>query len=134
MNTRAGNSKSPAHVELLIARAEQEPLAAIFLVITGQRATYLYGASSSKKRNFMATYALQWEAMKRAKQFGCTEYDLFGVSPTPNPSHPLYGLYRFKSGFGGSVFHRMGCWDYPLEPDTYTLFSAREMQQQGYHL
>ena len=63
---------SPAEVELLIAEVNNKPLAAIYVVYSGQRATYLYGASSSTDRRYMATYALQWEAMKRAKKKGCT--------------------------------------------------------------
>jgi hypothetical protein len=132
--TRTSDAKSQAEVELLIAELGDIPLAAMFLVVSAKRATYLYGASSSIKRNHMATYALQWEAMRRAKQKGCTEYDMFGVAPRPDPSHPLYGLYRFKKGFGGSVLHRMGCWDYPLSADTYEQYLAAEMQSQGYHL
>ena len=31
-----------------------------------------------------------------AKKCDCTEYDMFGVSPNPDPSHPMYGLYRFN--------------------------------------
>ena len=104
-------------VQLLIAEIDKKPLAAMFLAYSHRRATYLYGASSSKDRQFMAPYALQWEAMQRAKQKGCTEYDMFGVSPAPDPSHPLYGLYRFKTGFGGTLYHRMGCWDYLLKAD-----------------
>lgn len=82
----------------------------------------------------MATYALQWEAIRRSKMKGCTEYDMFGVAPRPDPSHPLYGLYRFKTGFGGKIFHRMGCWDYPLDPKAYQAYQTSEMQSHGYHL
>jgi len=134
LNTNATNTSSPAEVELLIAEHNQTPLAAMFLVFSGKRATYLYGASASVKRNFMATYALQWEAMKRAKKRGSTEYDMFGVAPYPDPSHPLYGLYRFKSGFGGNLFHRMGCWDYPLDICNYQKYLITEIQNQGFHL
>ncbi len=63
----------------------------------------------------MPTYALQWEAIKIAKEYGCTEYDMFGVSPGPDHSHPMYGLYQFKTGFGGELFHHLGCWDYLLD-------------------
>ena len=117
----ANDTKSPANVELLIAQHDGKPLAAMFLAFSDKRATYLYGASSSVSRHYMATYALQWEAIQRAKKVGCTEYDMFGVSPRPDPSHPRYGLYRFKTGFGGRLFHRMGCWDYPLNPCTYDM-------------
>ena len=82
----------------------------------------------------MASYALQWEAIKRAKKRGCAEYDMFGVAPKPDPSHPMYGLYRFKSGFGGRMFHRMGCWDFPLDAENYNIFSASEFNSQGYHV
>jgi lipid II:glycine glycyltransferase (peptidoglycan interpeptide bridge formation enzyme) len=82
----------------------------------------------------MATYALQWEAICRSKAAGCTEYDMFGISPDPNPDHPLYGLYMFKSGFGGEIYHSLGCWDYPLDEEMYTLFRASELNSQGYHL
>lgn len=134
LKARAEDSASPAEVKLLIAEADNTPLAAMFLVISNKRGTYLYGASSSIKRNYMATYSLQWKAMQIARNKGCEEYDFFGVSPRPDRSHPMYGLFKFKSGFGGELHHRMGCWDYPLEQERYTLFKASEMNSQGYHL
>lgn len=134
LDSTAENSLSPAEVLLLIAEHERQPLAAMFLVITGNRGTYLYGASSSNKRNLMATYALQWRAITLAKQRGCTEYDMFGIAPNPDPDHPMYGLYRFKTGFGGKVYHGLGCWDYPLDNEVYSYFTAREMMSQGYHI
>ncbi len=134
LTARADETRSPADVSLLIAEKEGKPLAAMFLVITKHRASYLYGASSSGQRNLMATYALQWEAICRSKAAGCTEYDMFGISPSPDPHHPLFGLYKFKSGFGGEIFHSLGCWDYPLQKELYTLFRASELNSQGYHL
>jgi lipid II:glycine glycyltransferase (peptidoglycan interpeptide bridge formation enzyme) len=134
LSARNGHSKSPAKVYLLLAEYNNIPLAGMFLTISGKRATYLYGASSDRHRNLMATYALQWDAIKRAKSLGCNEYDMFGVSQTISRSHPLYGLYRFKTGFGGKIFHRMGCWDYPLMGDEYELFRLSELNSRGYHL
>lgn len=134
LTANAQDSDSPAEVQLLIAEIDHLPLAAMFLVISNKRGTYLYGASSSEKRNYMATYALQWKAMQIAQQKGCEEYDFFGVSPRPDPAHPMYGLFKFKSGFGGQLHHRMGCWDYPLLPKRYSLFKAAEMNGKGYHL
>jgi len=128
------NTQSPAEVLLLIAMFDKIPLSAMFLVITGNRGTYLYGASASHHRNLMASYALQWEAIKIAKEKECTEYDMFGIAPNPDPSHPLFGLYRFKVGFGGEIFHTLGCWDYPLQSDIYKYYTAIELKSQGYHL
>ena len=121
-------------VKLLIAYADKEPLAAMFLVLSSHRATYLYGASSSENRNMMPTYALQWKAIQIAKANRCTEYDMFGIAPRPEPSHPMYGLYKFKQGFGGEIYHQLGCWDYPLDEEKYSVFQAYEMKQQGYYV
>lgn len=134
LSAKASNTLSPAEVYLLVAEYESNPLAAMFLIITAQRASYLYGASSSENRNTMATYALQWEAMKFSKEKGCTEYDMFGVAPRPEPSHPMYGLYKFKIGFGGDLHHRLGCWDYPLIADKYNFFKSMELNGQGFHI
>ena len=134
LGTGADDCLSPAEVELLFAEKNRQPLAAMFLSYSGQRATYLYGASSSAKRNHMATYALQWDAIRRAKGKGYKEYDMFGVAPHPNPGHPLYGLHRFKTGFGGHIYHRLGCWDYPFDAEKYEMFLSAEMNGQGYHL
>ncbi|NLU39406.1 MAG: peptidoglycan bridge formation glycyltransferase FemA/FemB family protein [Bacteroidales bacterium] len=134
LEAKTHNSQSPAEVILLLAELDHKPLAAMFLIITGNRGSYLYGASSSDNRNYMAPYALQWEAIKISKSRGCTEYDMFGVSPNPDPTHPLYGLYKFKIGFGGDLYHSMGCWDYPLDKEKYNCFIASEMNSLGYHI
>lgn len=120
-------------VQMLVAYYDGIPLSAMFLVLSSYRATYLYGASSSQMRNVMSTYALQWKAIQIAKANNCFEYDMFGIAPSPNPSHPMYGLYKFKQGFGGEIYHQLGCWDYPIEEDKYNYFSACEMNMQGYY-
>jgi lipid II:glycine glycyltransferase (peptidoglycan interpeptide bridge formation enzyme) len=127
-----GDSDGTVEASLLMADHEGEYLSAMFLLLSRKRGTYLYGASSSNKRHLMASYALQWEAIRRAQHHGCTEYDLFGCAPNPDQSHPLHGLYRYKQGFGGKIYHRMGCWDYPLILDDYKLIKAQEVNNQGY--
>jgi len=134
LSARANDTLSPADVHLLVAEVEGKPLAAMFLVVSANRGTYLYGASATENRNYMATYALQWRAMQIAKEKGCTEYDFFGVAPQADESHPMYGLYRFKTGFGGEIFHRMGCWDYPLDNEKYKYYTSMEFKNQSYHL
>lgn len=134
LTAKAADTNSPASVKLLVATFENKPLAAMFLILSGNRGSYLYGASSNYGRNLMAPYALQWEAIRISKQTGCTEYDMFGIAPTPDPDHPMYGLYRFKTGFGGNIFHSLGCWDYPFNAGEYSYFRIAELNSQGYHL
>jgi lipid II:glycine glycyltransferase (peptidoglycan interpeptide bridge formation enzyme) len=98
--------------ELLVAEYEEKPLAALFVARNGNRAYYLYGASTDEERNRMPTYLLQWEAMKWAKARGCEEYDLWGVPDEDEATleanfgtrhDGLWGVYRFKRGFGGEL-------------------------------
>jgi len=119
------------HAELYTAWHEGDCLAAIVVLRRGKQATYLYGASSNAKRNHMAPYALQWKAMLDAKAAGCTAYDLFGIPPNEDPGHPMAGLYRFKTGFGGSIARRPGSWDYPCNWALYALFSAAERARKN---
>ncbi|GHV92133.1 peptidoglycan bridge formation protein FemAB [Spirochaetia bacterium] len=103
-----------------------ETLAAIVVLVRGKEAVYLYGASSSRNRNLMAPHALQWQAMRDARAAGCLNYDLFGIPPNDDPAHPMAGLYRFKTGFGGRIIHRPGSWDYTYRPLVKGLFTAAE--------
>jgi lipid II:glycine glycyltransferase (peptidoglycan interpeptide bridge formation enzyme) len=130
---RSSGAKGLPDIRLWIARHEGVALAAIITLFRGDRAVYLYGASSDEKRNLMPAYALQWAAMRAAKASGCREYDLFGIPPTDDPEHPMYGLYRFKTGFGGRVVHRAGSWDYPLSGIAYTCFRAAESMRTWWY-
>ncbi len=123
---RASGVPGTPDIRLFIARHEGLALAAIVTLYRGAEAVYLYGASSDEKRNLMPAYALQWSAMRAAKAVGCSRYDLFGIPPTDDPGHPMAGLYRFKTGFGGEIAHRAGSWDYPLMPFAYACFRAAE--------
>lgn len=113
-------------LRLYTAEHEGDALAAIVVLCRGTQAVYLYGASANIKRNLMAPYALQWKAMQDAKASGCVLYDLFGIPPTDDPNHPMAGLYRFKTGFGGKIIHRPGSWDYAYKPLLCGLFNAAE--------
>ena len=113
-------------LHLYTAEHEGEVLAAIIVLFRGEEAVYLYGAASDNKRNLMAPYALQVKAMFDAREIGCKEYDLFGIPPNQDPKHPMAGLYRFKTGFGGRIIHRPGAWDYPYKRLFYRLFRRAE--------
>jgi lipid II:glycine glycyltransferase (peptidoglycan interpeptide bridge formation enzyme) len=121
------------HVALLMASYEGEDLAGLMVFAQGERATYLYGASSNEERNRMPTYGLQWEAMRWAKARGCTTYDLWGVPDADvdaletqftQRSDGLWGVYRFKRGFGGRLARTVGPWDRVYRPLLYAAYKV----------
>lgn len=117
---------------LYIAEHEGEVLAGIITLFTDTEAVYLYGASSDKKRNLMPAYLLQWTAIQDAKRFGSKVYDFYGIPPTDDEHHPMHGLYRFKTGFGGNVVHRAGSIDMPVKPLTYAMYIFLERARAFY--
>lgn len=103
------------HCQVYVARHQGEALAAIMVARHGGRAYYLYGGSSGQRSNLMPTYAVQFAAMKAAWEAGCTEYDMWGIPPADDPSHPWHGLWQFKSGFGGRQVEYVGAWELVLD-------------------
>jgi lipid II:glycine glycyltransferase (peptidoglycan interpeptide bridge formation enzyme) len=119
----------PPDLRLYLALYGDQALAGIVTLFRAPEGVYLYGASSGRCRNLMAPYALQWRAMRDARESGCGHYDLFGIPPSPDPAHPMAGLYRFKTGFAGmedAIIHRPGSWDYPYRPLPARLFRIAE--------
>jgi lipid II:glycine glycyltransferase (peptidoglycan interpeptide bridge formation enzyme) len=121
---------------LLIAEVEGDPVAAIIVFALGETAWYFYGASSNRHRKKMPTYALQWAAMRWAKTKGCTTYDLWGIPDYDEEtledqfterSDGLWGVYRFKRGFGGDVVRYAGLWEKALNPLYPVAIRARRL-------
>ncbi len=111
------------HATLLLAEVEGELVAALVVFALGTKAWYLYGASSERHREKMPPYALQWAAIRWAKSRSCTSYDLWGVpdfdeetleAQFTERNDGLWGVYRFKRGFGGQVIRCVGLWEQPL--------------------
>jgi peptidoglycan pentaglycine glycine transferase (the first glycine) len=114
--------------EILVAEYEGKALAALFVASHGYRAYYLYGASTDEERNRMPAYLLQWEAMRWAKAHGCEEYDLWGVPDEEEATleanfekrqDGLWGVYRFKRGFGGQLKRAAQAMDRVYNPLLY---------------
>lgn len=118
----------------LLAEHEGELLSAIAIFALGRSAYYMWGASSDSGRNLMPNHAVQWAAIRWARAKGCAQYDLWGI-PDEVGANPdayteqeswgeggLWGVYRFKQGFGGRVARFTGAWDLPLSRPGYALY------------
>lgn len=146
----AFNLLTPHHAVFLLAEYQTQPLAAIVVGCSGQSAWYLWGASGDQERNRMPNHALQWAGIQWARTQGATRYDFWGIpddlgqvavglrggdgSGVPVdelpvdleafPHHDLWGVYRFKQGFGGQVVRFVGAWDLPINEFSYRLYTA----------
>jgi lipid II:glycine glycyltransferase (peptidoglycan interpeptide bridge formation enzyme) len=118
--------------EIFLAEVEGQSVAALMVFARGKRAWYFYGASTTLHRNLMPNYLLQWEAMRWARNRGCTQYDMWGVpdqdfktleAQFTSRRDGLWGVYRFKRGFRGQLIRSAGAWDRPYNRFLYTLYS-----------
>ncbi len=103
----------------LIAELDGEPVAGFMVYVFGKTAWYLYGMSTHLHREKMPNHLLHWEAIRWAKAHGCETYDFVGAPDKLNERDPMWGVYRFKEGFGGRFVETIGEWDYPLRPLQY---------------
>ncbi|MFN2187901.1 MAG: lipid II:glycine glycyltransferase FemX [Candidatus Promineifilaceae bacterium] len=130
---------SPDQAALFIAEYEDKPLSAIMVFGHGRRAAYLYGASSDEERQRMPSYAVQWQAMLWAKEQGYIAYDLWGVPDFSEEElelqfkdrdDGLWGVYRFKRGFGGEILRTVGTADRVYNSLVYRLYRWREGRRE----
>jgi lipid II:glycine glycyltransferase (peptidoglycan interpeptide bridge formation enzyme) len=115
----------------LIAEVEGEPVAMVIVFrfpqtppSTAGGAWYMYGASRAVHREKMPNHLLQWEAMRWAQEQGCSIYDMWGAPDVLDESDPLWGVYRFKQGFGGEFVQHIGAWDFPVSRLSYWLYTV----------
>ncbi|PJF30275.1 MAG: hypothetical protein CUN52_04305 [Phototrophicales bacterium] len=118
---------------LFMAEHDGDALAGAFVCKVGKTAWYLYGASSNIKRNLMASYGVQWQAIQWAKSHGCTTYDMWGIPDADeatleaefqNRDDELWGVYGFKRGWGGKIVRSVGAWDVVYNPLVYNAYKA----------
>jgi peptidoglycan pentaglycine glycine transferase (the first glycine) len=120
--------------ELFVADYHAQALAAVMVFAFGKCAYYFYGASADVERNRKPTYPLQWEAIRWAHSKGCTEYDMWGIpdkamdvedDEAEAREDGLWGVYRFKRGFGGSIKKAHQTLDRIYYPLLYKLYLWR---------
>ena len=124
--TRDGFIIRPLEYFEKMAYYEGKPISGVIPIFYGNKTWYLYGASSNEHRNLMPNYLLQWEMIKMAIARHDDIYDFRGVSGVVDETHPQYGLYRFKKGFGGKFTEFLGEIYIPYKPLTYKLYKFSE--------
>lgn len=107
-----------------LAEVEGRAVAGLILFHFGSTAWYFYGMSRSAERERMPTHLLQWEAIRWAKRRGLKTYDFWGAPDSSDPEDAMFGVYRFKAGFGAAHVQTLGAWDQPLRPAWYRLYAV----------
>ncbi|MDX1608358.1 MAG: peptidoglycan bridge formation glycyltransferase FemA/FemB family protein [Candidatus Spechtbacterales bacterium] len=103
--------------KLYLAGKGEQVHAGAIISFFNMRATYLHGASDYRFRRDMAPHLLHWEIIRRAKEGGIKEYDLWGID-----EKKWSGVTRFKRGFSEEEIEYIGSWDIPFQKFWYNLY------------
>jgi vancomycin resistance protein VanK len=126
----AMTAESPERVRLFLATHEDELVAATIYVRVGSHTWYLYGASSTAKRDVRGSNAVQWAMLREAMAAGADTYDLRGITSTLDADDSHAGLIQFKVGTGGEAVETVGEWDLALNTPLYKAFDLY-MKRRG---
>lgn len=98
---------STGNVKIFLAQYNEEIVGAASLLCYGDKVWYMYGASKDRLGKREPGYLLLWEAIKWARTHGYVWFDFRGAD-SPDPHHPLHGVYLFKKGFGPDYIDFIG--------------------------
>lgn len=132
---------------LLIAEQGGEAVAAFLIFGWGDAAQYMYSGSTEVGLKAGANHLLQWHALQWARERGCAVYDFWGIPDAfgqmahasgdelakleeTAKAHPLYGVYRFKKGWGGHVVRYLPAYDQVYLAPIYRLWQRRRSNKQ----
>jgi lipid II:glycine glycyltransferase (peptidoglycan interpeptide bridge formation enzyme) len=107
------------------AYEDGKPSVGAFVINYGAKATYKDGGSTQNRKQYGDSHLVQWAAIRRMKELGCTEYDFCGTPPAArikDTSHNLYGMGMFKTSFSKTVTDFVGCYDVVLSPLRHRLW------------
>lgn len=130
-----------AAARLLIAEHEGRAVAAFLVFGWGDAGQYMYSGSTDAGLKLGANHLLQWHAIQWVRERGCTTYDLWGIPDAFGQlagrsgaeaqleaaarEHALYGVYRFKKGWGGRVVRYLPAYDHVYLAPVYWYWQRR---------
>ncbi len=131
------NALAPSgHLTFFLAQYNDQVLATRMPAAFGSTAATLHSGSFNLHTKLKPNELLMWESLKWAKAKGCTTYDVWGIpdqvgahlyldQPLPKEKKGgLWGVYRFKRGFGGETVYYVGAFDFVYSRPLYWLMNT----------
>lgn len=112
--------------QLFFAYSGGQLIAAAYALVFGNKSVYKDGASVRERPVYGASHLLQWHVIKWAKSRGSVLHDFSGAPPSDrinDPTHPYYGIGRFKTSFNKQVTDYIGTYDIVVRPLQYKLWA-----------
>lgn len=91
------------NMNIFLAKYESKPVAGCIILRWCNKMWYFHSVSLEEYWHLNANHALQWHVIKWGKENGVGVYDFLGIPCKADKAHPKYGLYLFKTQFGGKI-------------------------------
>jgi lipid II:glycine glycyltransferase (peptidoglycan interpeptide bridge formation enzyme) len=121
-------------IQLFKAKYQGRLLAISFIIFYGEEAVYHYSGSSEESRTIPASYLLQWEVIKAAKERGMKRYNLWGVNQSGRSDHRFAGVTLFKTGFGGEALNYVSAHDLVFSKRYFITYLIEAWRRKVRHL
>ncbi|MBN1780994.1 peptidoglycan bridge formation glycyltransferase FemA/FemB family protein [bacterium] len=120
-------------VRLFLAKVNGEIVSSLLVFFHEGQSMHLWAGNSAPGLKSNASHLLHWTAMQTAIKKGCLSCDLWGIPDeiadmqergeeiSSRRGDGLWGVYRFKEGFGGAIQCFAGTWDLVIRPAGYRL-------------
>lgn len=124
------SAQNDSDAVIFLANYKGEYLASAMIIFWQGTAFYHQGASVQKYSKIPASYLLQWEAIREAKNRACKIYNFWGIAPeNSKKNHPWWGLSLFKKGFGGQKKEYLKTQDLPLSVSYWLTFAFEKIRK-----
>ena len=101
-------------IKIFLAKHNGKVLACRILLLFGNKCWDMYAGSAAEGSALRASYLLVWEIIQWVREKNCIWFDFRGAD-SPDPHHPLHGIYKFKKGFNPEFVEFVG--------ESYLIFS-----------
>jgi len=119
---------------LFECKKKDKVLASAIVILYAEKAFYHFSASSQESLKTNASYFLQWQIIKKAKQLGMKYYDFWGIASKENPKHRFWGVTLFKRGFGGERIDWLHAHDIPVRSYYWITYFFETLRRGIRHL
>ena len=119
---------------LFECKKDKKLLVSAIIVFYGKKAFYHFSGSSQVSLKTNASYFMQWQIIRKAKEMGYSLYDFWGIAAKDNPGHRFWGVTLFKSGFGGDRINWLHAHDLPIHPFYWITYFFETLRREIRHL
>ena len=97
------NLHSNDNIKVFLAKHHGKPIAGRIILRWKDKMWAWHGSSLKEYWGLHANHLLDWHSVEWGNEQGVKTYDLLGIPCEKVKTHPKYGLYLYKTGFGGKV-------------------------------